>query len=95
MRFGHEAHRASHRDVGMGQQVAEPKQAGTRRPSRFQRIENGAHLGFAASDPCCRSLVVQGALVHEANHLVAYTGCHCTDLEHGAPRAATLGWQDV
>ena len=70
VRLAEEAQGAGDGDVGVAERVPEPERARPPRPVRFQRAEHRPDLQLAALGPTGRDLLVQRALVEQADRLV-------------------------
>src|ERR1039458_3683116 len=81
VRLAGEAQNTGHGDVRVTDGLAEPERGGPSGTIRLQRIQHAGDLRYATIDPRLRDLLVQDALVDQADPLVGKAGRESTDLE--------------
>src|SRR5208282_2089249 len=76
-----EAQNTGHGDVRVTDGLAEPERGGPTAAVRLQRLQHAHDLRYAAIGPLLRGLLMQGALIDEADRLVGEAGREGADLQ--------------
>ncbi len=93
MGFPREPNHTGHRDVRMGDLVAEPEPRLVPRAILLQTVKHASDLRPASPDPAFRFLAAQHPLVKKAHRLVAEAGGKRADVQHLAPDVTAIGDQ--
>ena len=93
VRLAEETQGAGDGDIGVAEIFPEPERARPSGPVRFQRAEHRPDLQLAALGPTGRDLLVQRALVEQADRLVGESRRQRADLERPPPARPAIGDQ--